>query len=50
VWDLAALERPNQPYIILENTQISEKDKKAQRGIYLIKGCPDEQIKLGRGH
>ncbi|CAD8080123.1 unnamed protein product [Paramecium primaurelia] len=50
VLDLAALERPNQPYIILENTQISEKDKKAQRGIYLIKGTPDDQIKLGRGH
>ncbi|KAM3128739.1 hypothetical protein pb186bvf_019151 [Paramecium bursaria] len=45
--DLAQLERPQQPYIILENLS---QDKKAQRGIYLIKASPDDQIKLGRGH
>lgn len=45
--DLAQLQRPDQPYIILENLQSSQK---AQRGIYLIKPNPDDQIKLGRGH
>lgn len=47
IMDLAQLQRPDQPYIILENLQSSQK---AQRGIYLIKPNPDDQIKLGRGH
>jgi hypothetical protein len=56
IFDIADIDRPEQPYIILESLS---KEKKVSKGIFLIKSISEEAIKLvkeknniveGRGH
>jgi len=46
-FDLLEIERPRQPYIILESLS---NEKKLSKNLFLIKPNEEEQIKLGRGH
>jgi hypothetical protein len=43
IFDIAVIDRPEQPYIILESLS---KEKKVSKGIYLIKSLSEETIKL----
>jgi hypothetical protein len=43
IFDLADIDRPDKPYIILESIS---KEKKVSKGIYLIKSIADDTIKL----
>lgn len=46
-FNLISINKPDVPYIILENVS---RDKKISKGLYIVQLLPSDQIKLGRGH